>query len=98
MNLVSVPASAFQPNKTVWVFDDGMLRIQDVKVAYSDGKKVVLVTDPTRLAKGDLVVTSPLPVAEEGMLIRLTDESRDEESAESNQTMTASESKEPAAI
>ena len=98
MDLVSVPAAAFQPNKTVWVFKDEVLHIQEVKAAYADNEKVVLMTDSTNLAKGDLVVTSPLPVAEEGMLIRLQDDSSEDGTNEHRHTMTVSESSEPDAI
>lgn len=71
MSLVSVPATAFQADKTVWLYDDGKLRIQPVKVAYSDQSTVVIQADSDRLAPGRNVITSPLPVAEQGMAVRL---------------------------
>lgn len=92
MNLVSVPAPAFQPNRTVWVFQDGVLHIQAVRAAYADNEKVVLMTDPALLAEGDLVVTSPLPVAEEGMQLRFENASADEAEPGPEHTITVSES------
>ena len=69
MNLVGIPAAAFQPDKTVWVYDDGKLRIEPVRVAYFDQSQVIVSADPERLSAGDSVVVSPLPVAEPGMAI-----------------------------
>lgn len=71
LDLVSVPSTAFQPNKTVWMFDNGKLHIQPVKVAYSDEFTVVVQADSDMLAPGKQVITSPLPIAEQAMPIRL---------------------------
>lgn len=71
MELVGIPATAFHPDKTVWVFDDGKLRIEPVRVAYSDQSQVIVAADPGKLSAGDSVVVSPLPVAESGMAVRI---------------------------
>lgn len=77
MNLVAIPNSSFQPDKTVWIYDAasepdrGTLRIEPVRVAYSDSEKVIAIADPEKLSVNDSVVVSPLPVAESGMALRL---------------------------
>ena len=88
MNLVAIPSTAMQPDKTVWIYDNGKLQIEPVKVAYSDESQVIVLADPATLSPGTSVITSPLSVAEEGMLLRLpgeSTESQDEETlADSN--------------
>ena len=93
MKLVAVPATAYQPDKTVWVYEEGKLRIQPVRVAYSDQQQVIVMADPMKLSEQHSVVTSPLPVAEDGMAIRLEPESYDDESSAPEETLTASEPK-----
>lgn len=71
MNLVAIPATAIQPNDTIWIYDAGKLRVQPVDVAYSDLNQVIVMADPLNVKPGDLVITSPLPIAEDGMAVRI---------------------------
>ena len=70
MPLVSIPAHAYRPNKTVWIYRDGVLAIQPVKIAYSDEDVAIVLADSQLLKAGDLVITSPLTVAEESMKLQ----------------------------
>lgn len=77
LQLVSIPVTAYRPNKTVWKFADGKLDIRPVKVAYSDEKIAIVLADPSSLKPGDKVITSPLAVAKEGMALQQTNESKE---------------------
>ena len=74
MDLVSIPSTAYRPDRTVWIYENGKLLIQPVDVAYANASTVV-VTANEKLQPGTLVVTTPLPVAEDGMDLRLPDDS-----------------------
>lgn len=73
MNLVSIPATAYRPDRTVWLYDNGTLNVQAVEVAYANETEIVAVAND-KLRPGALVITSPLPVAENGMELRLAEE------------------------
>lgn len=73
MDLVSIPATAYRPDHTVWIYDDGKLDIQPVDVAYANASTIV-VSATEKLQVGSLVITTPLPVAEQGMDLRLPGE------------------------
>ena len=80
MPLLAIPATAYRPNKTVWLFDaqgpndeggkDGKLRIVPVKVAHSDESRVVIIANEKSLRPNDKIIVSPLPIAEDRMPIR----------------------------
>ena len=70
LQLISIPVTAYRPNKTVWKFADGRLNIKPVKVAYSDETTAIVLADPSSLKPGDKVITSPLAVAKEDMALQ----------------------------
>lgn len=74
MPLVSIPASAYRPDKTVWVYRDGVLAVEPVKIAYSDDLTAIVLADSSALKPGDQVITSPLPVAEENMKLQVSNQ------------------------
>lgn len=74
MPLLSMPANAYRPNKTVWIYRDGLLAIQPVKIAYSDDRTAIFLANTTALQPGDQVITSPLPVAEEDMKLQISEQ------------------------
>lgn len=88
MQLVAIPAEAYQPDRTVWIYDDGKLKVQPIDVAYSDESSVIAIASEL-LQPGARVVTTPLPVAEEGMELRLPGESDEEAAGESEETSEA---------
>ena len=71
MNLVSIPAISLQPDSTVWIFENQKLRIRHVKVAYSSENSIIVMAQPGSIEPGDQIVTSPLPVATDGMDLEL---------------------------
>ena len=76
LQLVSIPVTAYRPNKKVWKFADGQLNIRPVKVAYSDETRAIVLADPNSLGPGDKVITSPLSVAKEGMALQEAKDAR----------------------
>jgi len=81
MELVAIPAEAYQPDRSVWIYRDGKLKVQPIDVAYSDESRVIAIANEL-LQPGAQVVITPLPVAEEGMELRLPGEADDEETGD----------------
>lgn len=74
--IVRIPDSAVRPGKTVWVVRDGRLRVlrqvalvQRIDVA-GDEPYWLVETQPGGLQKGELVVTTPLTFATDGLEVR----------------------------
>ena len=55
MDLVEISTRSLRPGKQIYLFDDGKLRIQKVRVAYSDDERTLLLAGQ-KLAAGDRVV------------------------------------------
>lgn len=68
--LLSIPATALRPGSKVWQYQDGQLRIKPVKVAQAKTQTVLLYAADSGVTTGDRIITSPLPVALEGMKLR----------------------------
>lgn len=69
--LVEIPAAALRPNNEVWVVRDDAIRVLRPRVARLLDQRVLLYAEGADLAPGDLVVTSPLSVAVDGMKVRI---------------------------
>lgn len=72
MSLVTIPANAYRPDSTVWICRNETLEIEPVKLAYSDDQVAVILVDESSIGPGDKVITSPLPVAQDGMKVRVS--------------------------
>lgn len=68
--LLSIPAAALRPGSKVWKFEDAKLHIKTVKVAQATQRTILLYAADSEVTAGDEIVTSPLPVALEGMKLR----------------------------
>ncbi len=68
--VVSVPRHAIRDGHSVWVFEDGALRIRDVEILRADRQQTLISSG---LEKGDLVVISSLDAVTDGMTVRQTD-------------------------
>lgn len=72
MKLVEISTRSLRPGKQIYLFDDGKLRIQKVRIAYSDQEKTLLLAGK-RLSAGDRVVVSPLQVANDTVAMELVE-------------------------
>jgi len=66
-DVVPLPRHALREGEKVWVFDDGSLRVLDVKVARADRERVYVSGG---LEEGDEVIVSALDAVTDGMKIR----------------------------
>jgi membrane fusion protein, multidrug efflux system len=66
-DVVALPRHALREGEKVWVFDDGSLRVLDVKVARADRERVYVSAG---LEEGDEVIVSALDAVTDGMKIR----------------------------
>jgi multidrug efflux pump subunit AcrA (membrane-fusion protein) len=72
--LLSVPEQAVRPGNAVWAVRDGKLARFELPAARVTRGAVLVAPQVTKLKPGDLVVVSPLPVAEEGLAVRVSEE------------------------
>jgi RND family efflux transporter MFP subunit len=79
--LLEIPAAALRPNNEVWVVRDDAIRILRPRVARLLDQRVLLYAEDAGLTPGDLVVTSPLSVAVDGMQVRMASRSAETASA-----------------
>lgn len=70
-DVVEVPRHAIHAADTVWVVEDGRLRVRSVVVARSDRKRVWVSSG---LESGDSVVLSALDAVTDGMVVRIVGE------------------------
>lgn len=87
MDLVSIPSTAYQPDRTVWLYEGGKLIIHPLKVAYSDEDSVVVKAD-SHLKPGAMAITSPLSVANDQMEIRLVEDGMKDETKTARESNT----------
>ena len=75
---LEVPRTALRNGNQVYIYDNEQLRLKTVKPIYTS-IDVVIVSDSngqaSQLAAGELVITSPVPGAYDGMQIKLPEES-----------------------
>ncbi|MEJ2200325.1 MAG: efflux RND transporter periplasmic adaptor subunit [Desulfuromonadaceae bacterium] len=76
-DVVVLPAAALRDNQTVWLVDDGRLRIQAVEVLRRTRNEVVIGAG---VADGEQVVLTYLPGAAAGMKLRLVADTATRES------------------
>ena len=69
-DLVRVPATALRPGNRLWIYDNGKLRVQDVRVTHSDNDSIILLADASAVTTGEQVIVSPLPLAVDKMELR----------------------------
>jgi RND family efflux transporter MFP subunit len=69
-DVVSVPRYAVHEGDTVWVVEDGALKVRQVSVARADRINVLIESG---LESGDLLVVSSLEVVTDGMRVRFED-------------------------
>lgn len=68
--LVTVPANAVRSGGVCWLMRDGKLKIQPVKIARRMKDQVLLHVEAEGIQPEDRVITSPLAVAENGMVLQ----------------------------
>ena len=71
--LLCVPEIAVRPGNVVWCVRDGKLHQVSLRDMTLVGDQVLVPLEYNRLAHGDQVVVTPLPVAVEGMSVQLAD-------------------------
>jgi RND family efflux transporter MFP subunit len=75
---LEVPRTALRNGNQVYIYDNEQLRLKTIKPIYTS-VEVVIVSDSngqaSHLAAGELVITSPVPGAYDGMPIKLHEES-----------------------
>jgi len=73
---LQVPRTALRNGNQVYVYQDDKLHFKNVKTVYTSREMVILSEDESsELALGDIVITSPVPGAYEGMPIKLPEDS-----------------------
>jgi len=65
--VVSVPRHAIRDDQSVWVFDNGSLRVREVEVLRADRQQTLISSG---LEEGELVIISSLDAVTEGMTVR----------------------------
>ncbi|MDF1743765.1 MAG: hypothetical protein P1V19_08720, partial [Gimesia sp.] len=68
--LLEIPETAVRPGNHVWVVREGKLHGEKIRVVDTSGEQLLVELGASGLKTGDQVVTSPLSVASEGMLVR----------------------------
>ena len=68
--LLGIPVNAVRPGDRLWVLRDGKLAIEPINVAIRVDGEALVVASTTSVKAGDEVITSPLPLAIEGMSLR----------------------------
>ncbi len=68
--VVSVPRHAIRDDQSVWVFDNGSLRVREVEVLRADRQQTLISSG---LEEGDLVIISSLDAVTDGMTVRQVD-------------------------
>jgi len=68
--VVSVPRHAIRDEQSVWVFDNGSLRVREVEVLRADRQQTLISSG---LEEGELVIISSLDAVTEGMTVRQVD-------------------------
>jgi len=71
--ILRIPDEAVQLNDEVWTFDDGKLRIHEVRVAKVLPDWILVRAGETDLKAGDKLIVSPLATAIDGMSVREKD-------------------------
>jgi RND family efflux transporter MFP subunit len=66
-HVCELPRSAIRPDNTVYIADNGLLRIRQVQILQTVENKAYVSTG---IKPGDLIITSPLSAVTEGMKIR----------------------------
>ena len=69
---VTVPRSALREDDTVWIVREGALDIVPVQVLQQADEQAFVVSE--EIADGDVLVVSDLPVATQGMKVRVADD------------------------
>lgn len=67
-NVIQLPRTYVKDGNTVWIFSDNKLKIQNFTPIWEDENYIYVRHE---LAAGDLIISSDLPTAVEGMEIRL---------------------------
>ncbi|MFP6665936.1 MAG: HlyD family efflux transporter periplasmic adaptor subunit [Pirellulales bacterium] len=71
VSLLSIPEAAIRPGNKVWIYRDGVLDMQSVRVVHVVAGNVLVVQGQSTLSAGDRVIVSPLAIAVDGMSIHL---------------------------
>ncbi len=76
VSLLQIPETAVRPGNHVWVVREGKLHAEKIRVVDTSGSQLLVELGASGLKLGDHVVTSPLSVANEGMLVRIKGEAK----------------------
>ena len=68
--LLAIPENALRPGNRVWQVVDGRLAINRVRVAHTDNELVLMHAEGSDLQPGMKLVSSPLAVAIDGMVVQ----------------------------
>ena len=68
--VISVPRHAIRDDQSVWVFDNGVLRVREVQVLRADRQQTLISSG---LEEGELVIISSLDAVTDGMTVRQVD-------------------------
>lgn len=70
VSLLEIPETAIRPGNLVWVVREGKLHAEKIRVVDTSGDQLLVEMGVSGLQPGDRAVTSPMSVANEGMLVR----------------------------
>ena len=73
VKLLAIPQRVVQPGNTVWQVNDGKLAIHRIQIADTNADRVLVYQEASGLEPGMKLVSSPLAIASEGMLVRERD-------------------------
>ncbi|MCK5311346.1 MAG: efflux RND transporter periplasmic adaptor subunit [Desulfobacteraceae bacterium] len=68
-NVFSIQRSILRDGNTLWIYDSGVLRIKEVKLVWKEDGVVYIKSG---ISQGDMVITSNLPAAVDGMALQLS--------------------------
>lgn len=72
--LLDIPLVAVRPGRRVWLVRDGRLVITEIDIAQSVDDRVLVQSNPSSIAAGDQLITTPLSLAVHGMQVRTDSE------------------------
>ncbi|QDT27468.1 multidrug resistance protein MdtN [Gimesia panareensis] len=70
VSLLEIPETAIRPGNLVWIVRNGKLHAEKIRVIDTSNDQLLVELGASGIKPGDQVVTSPLGVANEGMLVR----------------------------
>ncbi len=83
---IELPRTALRNGNQVFAYDNDELKLKRVKVVYTSMDKVIVAQDASTINIGEMIITSSVPGAYEGMPIKLVASGEEEVIADAGET------------